>query len=199
MLTPDELLAELEAECGCCRKESLPVEARRLLVEAVGLFERINEYLHNLKTETDPDYMSMAPSKGWACGAFREAQRIIDLTVEAFCNLYGLHVPRNQSTGARKIIAVFLLSVSHKDEPRAIGELKSGPRFEESNHSVRRGRHAIRNSPVDNADGEDLVWLRRRVKYPEDRLQEDDLPLEIERALHLARKVYVNYVNLMGS
>jgi hypothetical protein len=193
----DEFISELEALGLCSRKESLPVEARRLVAESSGLFERIVRYMQNTKAEMDPFFGAERPSQGWAYGAFRDAQRVIDLTVDAFCASCGLHVPRNRSTGVRKSIAVFLLESSSMKETGAIGEIHNGPRIGSEVQSTRKGRHAIRGSADTYFDSEDLIWLRRRVKYPGTDIQHDELSIEIEKALGLARRIHASFLSLL--
>ena len=195
-ISVEEFLAELEVEYTCSRKAPLPVDARRLISETDGLFELITGYISNLRAETDTYSGVGGQSRGWACGAFREAQRIIDLTVEAFCAGWGLHVPRDRSAGVRKSIAAFLLSASPSQEPGAIGELGCNLRNSTGTQSIRRGRHALSGSQVPHITTADLLWLRRRVKYPEARIQDDDLQIEMERALYLARRVHTNLINM---
>lgn len=199
----DSFLNDLEESGRIARKDADIQTARRGLNEAATFFERIECYLENIRGELDPFTDIGPPSEGWAHGAFRESMRVIELTIDAFCNTYGLHVHRANSTGVRKSIASFLLEVDCEPgggrEPRASGEIRinlnSGNRIE----GVRRGRHAVNCNTETRPTAEDLIWLRRHVKYPGTDIPHDDLRFEIERALSIAKSIHQNFIQLVNS
>jgi len=192
----NNFIASLETERGCSRKECLPLEAHRLASTASSLFKRIVENMQNFREESGPYTGIGRPSLGWAHGAFRDALRIIDLTVDALCAGLGIHVPRDRSVGVRKSIAVFLLKAVPECEPRAMGELRSGRRDVPETQSIRLGRHAMLGGVAPDVTAEDLIWLRRRVKYPGADIPHDELYLEMERALRLARIVHAALLHM---
>jgi hypothetical protein len=194
--TVDEFIGSLEESGVIYRKEQLPLEARRLCGQVSGLFDRIELCLKNIKAELDPYSGFERPSRGWAHSAFRESMRIIELTIDALCADYGLHIPRRNATGVRKSIAIFLLESAEEVAPHAAGELRKRIKNTRHTEETRRGRHAMGNTTGTKPPADDIAWLRRRVKYPGSDIPYDDLRHEIEHAMHLARRIYHSFLNL---